>query len=67
MGRLFDDEAGPLAAAITATGHAGYPVAQRDRDALFLRFAAAAHMPSSLLKSGSGSRGGTGTESSDRR
>jgi hypothetical protein len=41
VGRLFDDEVTPLAAAIAATGHTGYPVAQRDRDALFLKFAAA--------------------------
>lgn len=41
VGRLFDEEAAPLAAAIAATGHADYPVAQRDLDALFLRFAAA--------------------------
>ena len=43
VGRWFDEEAAPLAAAIAATGHIGYPVTQRDRDALFLRFAAAAH------------------------
>ena len=43
VGRLFDEEATPLAAAIAATGHIGYPVAQRDRDTLFLKFAAAAH------------------------
>jgi excinuclease ABC subunit C len=42
VGRLFDEEAAPLAAAIVATGHIGYPVAQRDRDTLFLKFAAAA-------------------------
>ncbi len=36
--RFFDDEASPLAAAIAATGYAGYPVPQRDRDALFLRY-----------------------------
>jgi hypothetical protein len=41
--RLFDEEAAPLAAAIAATGHAGYPVAQRDRDALFVKFAAGSH------------------------
>ena len=40
--RFFDDEASTLAKAITATGHAGYPVPQRDRDALFLRYRAAA-------------------------
>jgi excinuclease ABC subunit C len=40
VGRLFDEEATPLAAAIAATGHTGYPVAQRDRDTLFLKFAA---------------------------
>ena len=43
VGRLFDEEATPLAAAIAATGHTGYPVAQRDRDTLFLKFAALAH------------------------
>ena len=42
MGRLFDEEATPLAAAIAVTGHVGYPVAQRDRDTLFLKFAAVA-------------------------
>jgi excinuclease ABC subunit C len=36
--RFFDDEATPLAHAITATGYVGYPVPQRDRDALFLRY-----------------------------
>jgi predicted GIY-YIG superfamily endonuclease len=36
--RFFDDEAAPLAAAIAATGYAGYPVPQGDRDALFLRY-----------------------------
>jgi hypothetical protein len=35
--RFFDDEASPLAAAITAIGYAGYPVPQRDRDTLFLQ------------------------------
>ena len=43
VGRFFDEEARPLAAAIAATGHTDYPVAQRDRDTLFLKFAAAAH------------------------
>jgi hypothetical protein len=43
VGRLYDEEVTPLSAAIAATGHIGYPVAQRDRDALFLRFAAAAY------------------------
>jgi len=38
MERFFDDEASTLARAIAATGHAGYPVSQRDRDALFLRY-----------------------------
>jgi hypothetical protein len=42
VGRFFDEEAAPLAAAIAATGHLGHPVAQRDVDALFLRFAATA-------------------------
>jgi GIY-YIG catalytic domain len=36
--RFFDDEASPLARAITATEYIGYPVPQRDRDALFLRY-----------------------------
>jgi hypothetical protein len=36
--RFFDDEASTLARAITATGYVGYPVSQRDRDALFLRY-----------------------------
>ena len=36
--RFFDDEASALAHAIAATGHVGYPVRQRDRDALFLRY-----------------------------
>lgn len=40
LGRFFEDEAAPLAAAVAATGHAGYPVAQADRDALFLRYRA---------------------------
>jgi excinuclease ABC subunit C len=38
VGRFFDDEASTLARAISATGYAGYPVPQRDRDALFLRY-----------------------------
>jgi excinuclease ABC subunit C len=36
--RFFDEEATLLARAITATGYVGYPVPQRDRDALFLRY-----------------------------
>ena len=36
--RFFDDEASMLAKAITATRYVGYPVPQRDRDALFLRY-----------------------------
>jgi len=36
--RFFDEEASTLATAITATGYVGYPVPQRDRDALFLRY-----------------------------
>jgi hypothetical protein len=35
---LFADEASTLAKAITATGYVGYPVPQRDRDALMLRY-----------------------------
>ena len=38
MARFFDDEASTLAKAIIATGYVGYPVPQRDRDALFLRY-----------------------------
>ena len=40
--RFFDDEALPLAAAISSSGYRGYPVPQRDRDALFLRYRALA-------------------------
>ncbi len=36
--RFFDDEAVPLALALSATGHPSYPLLQRDRDALFLRY-----------------------------
>jgi excinuclease ABC subunit C len=36
--RFFDDEASTLARAITTTGYGGYPVPQRERDALFLRY-----------------------------
>ena len=36
--RFFEDEASRLHAAIVATGYSRYPVAQHDRDALFLRF-----------------------------
>lgn len=36
--RFFDDEASTLAQAIAATGYVGYPVSQRDRDALFIRY-----------------------------
>lgn len=36
--RFFDDEASALARVIGATGYAAYPVPQRDRDALFLRY-----------------------------
>jgi excinuclease ABC subunit C len=36
--RFFDEEASALAAAIAGTGYVGYPVPQRDRDALFLRY-----------------------------
>ena len=38
--RFFEDEASTLAKAITATGYVGYPVPQRERDALFLRYRA---------------------------
>ena len=40
IGRFFKEEASELAAAIAATGYAGYPVPQRDRDLLFLRYRA---------------------------
>lgn len=36
--RFFNSEASRLAAAIEATGYTGYPVAQRDRDPLFLEY-----------------------------
>lgn len=36
--RFFDEEASPLADAIMTTGYVGYPVPQRDRDALFVRY-----------------------------
>ena len=36
--RFFVDEAERLAAAVAATGYAAYPVPQRDRDAMFLRY-----------------------------
>ena len=36
--RFFAEEASTLARAITATGYVGYPVPQRDRDALFLQY-----------------------------
>jgi excinuclease ABC subunit C len=36
--RFFDDEASTLARAIAATGYVSYPVSQRERDALFLRY-----------------------------
>ena len=36
--RFFDDEASALARVIGATGYAAYPVPQRDRDTLFLRY-----------------------------
>jgi excinuclease ABC subunit C len=36
--RFFDDETSTLAKAITATAYVGYPVPQRDRDVLFLRY-----------------------------
>jgi excinuclease UvrABC nuclease subunit len=38
--RFFEDEASTLASAITATGYAGYPVPQLERDALLLRYRA---------------------------
>jgi excinuclease ABC subunit C len=38
VGRFFDDEACELARAIVTTGYTGYPVPQRERDVLFLRY-----------------------------
>jgi len=35
---FLPDEASTLAKAIAVAGYAGYPVPQRDRDALFLRY-----------------------------
>jgi hypothetical protein len=43
--RFFEDEASTLARAIRATGFAGYPVPQRERDALFLRYRALHDVP----------------------
>ena len=40
--RFFAEEASTLGQAIRATGYAGYPVPQRERDTLFLRYRAAA-------------------------
>lgn len=42
VGRFFDEEALALAAAVAATGYDRYPVPQRERDALFLRYRSAA-------------------------
>ncbi len=38
IARFFEDEVRRLAAAIAATGYPGYPVPQRDRDPLFVRY-----------------------------
>jgi len=38
IARFFDDEAAELAAAIEAVGHPSYPVTQRERDVLFVRY-----------------------------
>jgi excinuclease ABC subunit C len=46
--RFFEDEAFTLAAAIAATGYVGYPVPQRDRDELFIRYRDRRHLSSSL-------------------
>ena len=59
MERFFDDEASTLARAIAATGYVSYPVSQRDRDALFLRYrdlhgASAGAVMSSLFSDGPG-------------
>lgn len=45
--RFFDDQAEPLARAVAATGYAGYPVPQRERDQLFLRYRDAARASAS--------------------
>jgi excinuclease ABC subunit C len=45
VARFARDEAGALARAIAATGHQGYPVGQRDRDPLFLRYRQAGRRP----------------------
>ena len=42
--RFFEDEASVLADAISATAYVGYPVPQRARDALFLRYRALHHV-----------------------
>lgn len=38
LGRFFDDEARPLALAVTATSYPTYPVPQRQRDRIFLEY-----------------------------
>jgi hypothetical protein len=38
VARFFDDEASTLASAVAVTGYDGYPVPQRERDAVFLRY-----------------------------
>jgi excinuclease ABC subunit C len=38
VGRFFEEEAGPLARARTATGYGRYPVPQEERDLLLLRY-----------------------------
>jgi hypothetical protein len=45
IGRFFDDETSRLAAAIAATGYSDYPVPQRERDALFIRWGAPSGRP----------------------
>jgi hypothetical protein len=52
--RFYDAEASTLAAAIAVTGYIGYPVPQRDRDALFLRY----RSRTGALVNGAVSRGG---------
>ncbi len=42
--RFWDDEAVPLRAMLLATGYSQYPVPQRERDPLFLRYRAEARM-----------------------
>jgi excinuclease ABC subunit C len=51
IGRFFEEEISPLTAAIAATGYASYPVAQRDRDLLFVRYRDRVKRPASRATS----------------